>query len=65
VRAYGYTRYALAASFAGSDADGERVARFHELLNTAKLNGLDPKAYLACVLERIADCPVDRIELLP
>jgi transposase len=52
--------------FAGSDAGGERAATFYCLLGTAKLNGLNPEAYLRQVLERIADHPVNRIaELLP
>jgi len=52
--------------FAGSDAGCERAARFYALLNTAKLNGLDPEAYLAHVLGRIAEHPVNRVEeLLP
>ncbi len=52
--------------FAGSDAGGERAAVFYSLLGTAKLNGLDPEAYLREVLQRINDHPVNRIEdLLP
>lgn len=52
--------------FAGSDAGGERAAAMYSLLGTAKLNGLNPEAYLRHVLERIADHPINRIEeLLP
>lgn len=52
--------------FAGSDAGGERAAVIYSLIGTAKLNGLDPKAYLRDVLSRIADHPINRIEeLLP
>ena len=47
-------------------AIGERAAAIYSLLGTAKLNGLDPEAYLRTVLERIADHPINRIEeLLP
>ena len=52
--------------FCGSDAGGERAAGIYSLIGTAKLNGLDPEAYLRYVLERIADHPINRIEeLLP
>jgi len=52
--------------FMGSDAGGERAAAFYTLVETAKLNGLDPEAYLRTVFERIADHPINRIdELLP
>jgi transposase len=52
--------------FAGSDRGGERAAAIYSLIETAKLNGLDPQAWLRDVLERIADHPNNRIgELLP
>ena len=52
--------------FAGSDAGGERAAAIYSLIETAKLNGLDPEAYLHAVLDRIADHPVNRVtEFLP
>jgi hypothetical protein len=52
--------------FAGPDSGGERAASIYSLIGTAKLNGLDPEAYLRDVLTRIADHPINRIgELLP
>jgi transposase len=52
--------------FAGADSGGERAAAMYTLLETAKLQGLNPEAYLRHVLERIADHPISRInELLP
>jgi transposase len=52
--------------FAGSNAGGERAAAMYSLIGTAKLNGIDPEAYLSNVLARIADHPINRIEdLLP
>ena len=52
--------------FMGSDAGGERAAAIYSLVQTAKLNGLDPEAYLREVLGRIAEHPIHRIEeLLP
>jgi transposase len=52
--------------FAGSDAGGERAAAIYSLLGSAKLNGIDPEAYMTSVLQRIADHPIQRIaELLP
>ena len=52
--------------FFGSDAGGERAAAIYSLVESAKLNGLDPEAYLREVFERIADHPINRIEeLLP
>lgn len=52
--------------FMGSDAGGERAAAIYSLVESAKLNGRDPQAYLRDVLARIADHPINRIdELLP
>jgi transposase len=52
--------------FAGADTGGERAASIYSLIGTAKLNGLDPEAYLRYVLERIPEHPINRIhELLP
>src|ERR1700760_1687040 len=52
--------------FAGSDSGGERAAAAYSLIETAKLNGLDPEDYLRQVLARIADHPARRVdELLP
>jgi len=52
--------------FMGSDAGGERAAAIYSLVETAKLNGLDPEGYLREVLRRIAEHPINRIdELLP
>ncbi len=52
--------------FAGSDRGGERAAMMFSLIVTAKLNNIDPQAWLADVLARIADLPARRLdELLP
>ncbi len=52
--------------FAGSDAGGERAAAIYSLIGTAKLNGINPEAFLTEVLRRIGDHPITRInELLP
>ena len=52
--------------FAGSDRGGVRAAVKYTLIGTAKLNDVDPQAWLADVLNRIADLPQTRLhELLP
>jgi transposase len=52
--------------FAGSDRGGQRAAAMYSLIVTAKMNDVDPQAWLADVLARIADHPARRIdELLP
>ena len=52
--------------FAGSDDGGRRAAIAYTLIETAKMNGLDPEAYLRDIIARIADHPIKRIdELLP
>jgi hypothetical protein len=52
--------------FAGFDSRGERAAAMYSLLGTARLNELDPQAYLTHVLERITSHPISRVdELLP
>ena len=52
--------------FAGADSGGIRAAAMYTLIESAKMNGLDPEAYLRDVLARIADHPINRIgELLP
>ena len=52
--------------FAGSDAGGERAALFYTLIRTARLNGLEPEAWLRDVIARIGSHPVNRLaELLP
>jgi transposase len=52
--------------FAGSDRGGQRAAALYSLIVTAKMNDVDPQAWLADVLARIAGHPAHRIdELLP
>jgi hypothetical protein len=52
--------------FAGSDRGGQRAALMYTLIGTAKLNDIDPQAWLADVLAKIADYQNSRIDdLLP
>ena len=52
--------------FFGSDTGGERAAIMYSIIETCKLNHIDPQRYLQYVLERIAEHPINRIEeLLP
>jgi len=52
--------------FAGSDQGGHRAASIYSLVETAKLNGVDPQAWLADTIARISDHPARRVaELLP
>ena len=53
-------------TFAGSDRGGERAAAVYTLIETAKLNDVDPQAWLADILARLHDHPAKRIaELMP
>jgi transposase len=52
--------------FAGSDTGGQRAAAIYSIIETARMNRLDPEAYLTDVIARIADHPINRIgDLLP
>jgi transposase len=53
--------------FAGSDTGGDRAASLYTIVQTAKLNGMNPEAYLRDTLANIADGhPINRIdELMP
>ena len=68
---YGQNERAIALGrkswlFAGSDRGGQRAAAMYSLIVTAKMNDVDPQAWLADVLARIAEHPVHGLdELLP
>ena len=52
--------------FCGSDRGGQRAAVMYSLIVTAKMNDVDPQAWLADVLARIAEHPAQRLDdLLP
>ena len=53
-------------TFAGSDRGGERAAAVYTLIETAKLNEVDPQAWLADVLARLPDHPAKQLDdLMP
>ena len=53
-------------TFAGSDEGGRRAAAIYTLIHTARINDVDPHAWLADILARLQDHPAKRIdELLP
>ena len=51
--------------FKGSEGGGKSAAIAYALIETAKLNGVDPQAWLTDVLSRIADHKINRIDELP
>ena len=52
--------------FCGSDTGGTRAAAFYTLIGTARMNGIEPEAYLTDVIARIGAHPINRLaELLP
>ena len=52
--------------FLGADSGGERAAAMYSLIGMARMNGIDPEAYLRHVFANIADHPINRInDLLP
>ncbi len=53
-------------TFAGSDAGGHRAAAVYTLVETCKMNDVDPQAWLADVLARLPDHPANKVaDLLP
>ncbi|CAB3810824.1 hypothetical protein LMG27177_07501 [Paraburkholderia fynbosensis] len=50
--------------FAGADSGGEHAAAIYSLVGTARLNGIDPEAYLRYALARIAEHAINRIDEL-
>jgi hypothetical protein len=52
--------------FCGSDAGGQRAACIYTIVESCKMNGVEPQAYLTDILARIADHPIQKInDLLP
>jgi transposase len=53
-------------TFAGSDAGGHRAAAVYTLIETCKMNDVDPQAWLADLLARLPDHPASKVaDLLP
>ena len=50
--------------FCGSDAGGQRAAFVYTIIETARMNSINPQVYLADVLTRIADHPIHKIDAL-
>jgi len=50
--------------FCGSDAGGQRAACIYSIIETAKMNSINPQAYLTDILGRIAEHPIDQIDAL-
>jgi hypothetical protein len=50
--------------FCGSDAGGHRAACVYTIVESAKMCGINPQAYLADVLERVADHPINKIDAM-
>src|SRR5271156_4621453 len=50
--------------FCGSDAGGQRAACIYTIVETCKINNIDPQAYLSDILGRIADHPINKIDAL-
>ncbi len=52
--------------FSGSDSGGERAAAFYTIIRSARLNGIEPEAYMCDVIARIGSYPINRLaDLLP
>lgn len=52
--------------FLGADSGGDRAAAMYSLIGTARMNNIDPEAYLRYVFTHIADYPINKVaDLLP
>jgi len=59
---FGHDGAVVGGSRRGRGASGERAEVIYTLISTAKLNGLNPEAYLYHVLERLGDHPINRVD---